>query len=104
MADALIREMREETGLQVGVGRLLYVCDYLTDEVHIVHITFEVTREGGHLGAIAAGTDTREIRSVDLVPVDKLQSLGFTERFESLVREGFPAAGSYQGPKASIGL
>lgn len=26
---ALVREMREETGVEVEVGRLLYLCDHL---------------------------------------------------------------------------
>ena len=35
LAEALIREMREETGLDVAVGRLLYLCDHLPDsETH----------------------------------------------------------------------
>jgi ADP-ribose pyrophosphatase YjhB (NUDIX family) len=29
LAAALVREMREETGLDVEPGRLLYVCDHL---------------------------------------------------------------------------
>jgi len=48
--------MAEETGLDVEVGRLLYVCDHLS--AHVVHITFEVRRTGGEMGAVA-GKDTR---------------------------------------------
>lgn len=57
LAGALVREMAEETGADVTVGRLLYVCDHLP--AALVHITFEVRRVGGTLGAIA-GTDTRQ--------------------------------------------
>ncbi|MFI7128097.1 NUDIX domain-containing protein [Nonomuraea sp. NPDC050153] len=47
LADALAREMREETGIEVEVGRLLYVCDHLPGGgTHVVHLTFETTRTG----------------------------------------------------------
>ena len=42
LRDALIREMREETGLVVSVQRLLYVADKPADNV--IHITFELKR------------------------------------------------------------
>lgn len=57
---ALIREMREETGIEVEVGRLLYVCDHVA--THVVHITFEARRVGGIMGAVESGKDTRPIR------------------------------------------
>ena len=47
LAEALVREMREETGLDVELGRLLYVCDYLPGNgTHVVHLTFEARRTG----------------------------------------------------------
>jgi ADP-ribose pyrophosphatase YjhB (NUDIX family) len=102
LAGALIREMKEETGLDIDPGRLLYVCDHLPAKV--VHMTFEALRTGGTVGDIAAGADTTPIRGVEFVPFSKLTSLGFTERFAGLVTAGFPGAGSYMGPKSSIGL
>jgi ADP-ribose pyrophosphatase YjhB (NUDIX family) len=102
LAGALVREMKEETGLDVEPGRLLYVCDHLPAQV--VHMTFEARRVGGMLGDIAAGADTTPIRSVEFVPVAKLPVLGFSERFTELVTTGFPGAGSYMGPKSAIGL
>ena len=51
LAEALVREMREETGLDVEPGRLLYVCDYLPGNgTHVVHLTFEARRTGGTAG------------------------------------------------------
>jgi ADP-ribose pyrophosphatase YjhB (NUDIX family) len=102
LAEALVREMKEETGLDVKPGRLLYVCDHLLAEV--VHMTFEARRVGGTVGDIAAGADTTPIRGVEFVPVPKLPELGFSDRFAELVMAGFPGAGSYLGPKSAIGL
>jgi ADP-ribose pyrophosphatase YjhB (NUDIX family) len=98
---ALVREMREETGLDVEVGRLLYVCDHPAADV--THMTFQTSVRGGELGWIA-GTDTNPIRGVEYVPIDQLPEYGFTSRFRDLVAQGFPGAGHYMGLKANIGL
>jgi len=102
LARALVREMKEETGLDIEPGRLLYVCDHLPAQV--VHMTFEARRTGGTVGDIAAGADTTPIRGVEFVPVPRLPALGFSDRFTELVTAGFPGAGSYMGPKSAIGL
>jgi len=102
LARALVREMKEETGLDIEPGRLLYVCDHLPAQV--VHMTFEARRTGGTVGDIASGADTTPIRGVEFVPVPRLPALGFSDRFTELVTAGFPGAGSYMGPKSAIGL
>lgn len=102
LKEALVREMREETGAEVEVGRLLYICDNVA--AHVVHITFEARRVGGELGAVVEGADSRPIREVAFVKLDELPSLGFSETFLRLCQEGFPGAGSYMGPKSAIGL
>lgn len=102
VAEALRREMREETGLDIEIGRLLYVCDVVGAQA--VHLTFECRRTGGTLGAVKAGADTRPIRSVEFVGLSELTSLGFSGRFVELARSGWPDAGSYMGAKANIGL
>lgn len=106
LGDALVREMREETGIEVEVGRLLYLCDHIVPEkdLHVVHITFEVRRTGGSLGDISEGLDSRPIRGVEFVKTGDLPHLGFSDRFARLVEDGFPGAGSYMGPKSAIGL
>ncbi|WP_381792883.1 NUDIX domain-containing protein [Streptomyces niveus] len=102
LEEALVREMREETGVDVEVGRLLYVCDHV--KAHVVHITFEARRVGGQIGAVKEGADTRPIRQVAFVKLDDLPGLGFSDLFLKLCRDGFPGAGSYMGPKSAIGL
>ena len=105
IGDALVREMREETGLDVESGRLLYVCDHLPGNgTHVVHLTFEARRTGGTVGDVVPGLDTQPIRGVQFVPLAGLAALGFGERFADLAMAGFPGAGSYMGAKASIGL
>jgi ADP-ribose pyrophosphatase YjhB (NUDIX family) len=102
LAEALVREMKEETGLDIEPVRLLYVCDHLPTQ--IVHMTFEARRTGGTVGDIKAEADTTQIRGVEFVPVSKLPELGFSTRFTELALAGFPGAGSYMGPKSAIGL
>lgn len=102
--DALVREMREETGLEIAVDELLYVCDNISPEKHVVHITFRIHQVGGTLGEIAEGLDTNVIKNVMFVPVADLTSHGFTQKFQDIVRQGFPGKGSYPGPKSAIGL
>ncbi|MFI1226149.1 MULTISPECIES: NUDIX domain-containing protein [unclassified Streptomyces] len=102
LEEALVREMREETGVEVTADRLLYLCDHT--ESHVVHITFEAHRVGGTVGAVKKGADTRPIRSVEFVPLDRLPELGFSELFVKLARDNWPGAGSYMGPKSAIGL
>jgi ADP-ribose pyrophosphatase YjhB (NUDIX family) len=104
LAEALVREMREETGIDVEVGRLLYVCDHIRGDLHVLHITFEARRVGGTAGVVAGTADFRPIRGVEFVSLSDLVPLGFGERFVGLAKAGFPGAGSYMGAKSDIGL
>lgn len=100
-AEALVREMKEETGLDVEARRLLYVCDNL--RANVVHMTFEARRIGGTLGDIRPGRDTNPIRGVRFTPLAELLALGFGRRFLELIAAGLPGAGSYMGPPHSAG-
>ena len=47
ISQGLIREMKEETGLDVEIVRMLYLCDVEASSNTILHITFLLRRLGG---------------------------------------------------------
>jgi mutator protein MutT len=105
LQECVIREVKEETGLDVAVDRLLYVCDRIMDDRHVVHITFSVGRLGGRLRLGAEPEPgANPIKSVKMVPLSALDEYGFSERFCELAIAGFPESGTYQGSVTNIGL
>lgn len=71
MGDNLRREFREETGLEVSVGKFLFIHEHLQAPLHAVELFFEVQVTGGRL---KKGTDPelpsgqqiiREVRFLD---------------------------------------
>ena len=105
LEECAIREVKEETGLDIELGRLLYVCDRIADNRHIVHITFAVERVGG---ALRQGAEpepgANPIHSVKMIPLALLPQYGFDERFCELAALGFPESGTYRGAVSNIGL
>jgi mutator protein MutT len=101
----LIREMKEETGLEIKVKELLYITDrYRGMDTHIVHMSFLVERTGKKPGEFewthddpSPSKSSTKIREIRLVPIDELTSLGFTPTFQRLVKDNFPGRGSYKG-------
>jgi len=72
LAAAAERELREETGYEVEVGRLLIVCESVEPHGrHLVNIVFAGSVRGGSL---AAGLDGRLV-AVAWEPVDDLATL-----------------------------
>ncbi|MCP4542779.1 MAG: NUDIX hydrolase [Chloroflexi bacterium] len=105
LQDCIVREMKEETGLDVAIDRLLYVCDRLQDNRHVVHITFAVKRLGGRLQiGFEPEANANPIKSVKMVPLASLREYGFSEQFCELAMMGFLDSGSYQGLVTNIGL
>src|SRR5690606_24196085 len=49
IADALKREMREETGLDVVAGSFLFGCEFLQPPLHAVELFFEAGLKEGDL-------------------------------------------------------
>jgi ADP-ribose pyrophosphatase YjhB (NUDIX family) len=101
----LVREVREETGLVVGLERLLYVCDRIETDRQVLHVTFAVRRLGGHLQVGSEPeAEANPIKSALMVPVADLDRYGFSRRFCDLAGSGFSNGGSYQGTIDHIGL
>ena len=48
---ALIREFKEETGLDVTIGKLLFVCEFISPPLHAIELFFEVSHAQGVLSA-----------------------------------------------------
>lgn len=96
---ALQRELREETGLEVQVGDLLYITDRFRGlNKHVVDVAFELHRIGGKLiDPRAPRADGEHFAFIEMVPVADLVFLGFDPKFAQLIEEGFPERGSYQG-------
>lgn len=74
MVDAGIRELREETGFDVEVGRLVLLCEAIDPDPggrHIVNAVYSGTVRGG---ALSVGVD-KALRDAKWLPVDELTSL-----------------------------
>ena len=99
LSQAIIREFKEETGLDIAVGDLLYVTDRINNkDGHVVIVSFQVRKIGGKLGT-GNGEEfaTGKIKSVKMIPLNELHNLGFSADYCNLVKSGFPKKGSYRG-------
>lgn len=104
LEDGIVRELIEETGITVKVKELLYLCDYIRDNRHVVHMTFLAEAPNDDLGETIPGLDENPIKSIAYVPVDEIQNYGFSKKFKNLIKNDFPNKGSYMGDKSNIGL
>lgn len=104
LSQGLIREMKEETGLDVELVRMLYVCDVASSSNTILHITFLIKRVGGEIELPSNEFDENPIHDVKFVPVSELAQYGFSEKFMQVINDGFSNAGNYVGDKTNIGL
>lgn len=97
--EGLVRELREETGLEVQVDELLYVTDRFKTLGHqVVDLCFLVHRVGGSFEQRLTDDGNGETLSeVRMVSCDELATYGFDGKFIALVRNGFPRKGSYAG-------
>jgi len=91
LADAVVREVREETGLEARVERPLFINDTIdpNGSRHLVNITFAATVIGGEI------TDTPEddrVEAVDLLEPAALGSLDLrpplAEQIQAFVEHG----------------
>lgn len=102
LQQAIVREMREETGLEVSIERLLYVAD--KPEEDLLHITFALSRDGGALRLPTNEFEVNPISDVRFVEVRDLTDYGFSGAWQKLVADTFSDAPKYVGHKANIGL
>jgi len=101
----LIREMQEETGLDIKVKELLYITDrFFGSDIHIVHMSFVVERINEKPGEFEWNHDdpnptksSTKLREIRMVPIEDMASYGFTPKYCQLVKDNFPGKGSYQG-------
>jgi 8-oxo-dGTP diphosphatase len=66
MRDAARRETREETGLDVIVGEVVWVGEHIDDEHHLVLVDFAASVTGGRLGAADDADDVRWVPLADV--------------------------------------
>lgn len=104
LEQGVVREIKEETGLDVRVERLLYLCDAEASGHELLHVTFALVRTGGEVTLPTNEHDANPIHDVRFVPIGELTAFGFSERFRNLAEQGFPGQGSYMGDKRNIGL
>jgi ADP-ribose pyrophosphatase YjhB (NUDIX family) len=104
LEDAVIRELKEETGLTVKVNKLLYVCDKPDVSPPILHITFLLDYLNGNITLPTNEFDENPISDVQFVLLSDLENYGFSLKFMDLIKNNFPLAGNYMGLKSNIGL
>ena len=101
----LIREMKEETGLDIAIEELAYITDrIITSSIHIVHMSFLVKRTSPPTGLlewkhedVESSSSHGKIREIKMVPVEDLTRYGYSPTCQQLVMAGFPGRGSYKG-------
>lgn len=104
LKEALVREMKEETGLDTRVKELVYVCDFIREDKHVIHISFMLESLGGDFSERDTTIDTNKIKSLKFVACNQLSQYGFSKKFQQIVLDDFPQKGSYRGDKSNIGL
>ena len=98
LAEALRREVYEETGLDVEVGEVRYVLDFVRPPLHAVSFYLECRAPdltAARLGADPEMGDRQLLRGLRMVPFDDLPSLKvypepFVGRLAADARAGFP--------------
>jgi ADP-ribose pyrophosphatase YjhB (NUDIX family) len=79
LEEAVVREVKEETGLDVEVGPLRYVLDFIRPPLHAVSFYFEC-KAPGRLAGLTSGSDpelgdAQLIRAVRMVALEDLTEM-----------------------------
>ncbi len=100
----IIREMKEETGLDVEIIKMLYICDFSATDNTLLHITFLLRRIDGEIELPSNEFESNPINDVRFVQISDLSDYGFSSKFIELLSNGFQGSGNYVGDKKNIGL
>lgn len=103
IGQAIIRGMMEETGLNVKILKLLYLCD-VPGMRPIIHLSFLLKKVNGEITMPSNEYDENPITDVRFVNINELGLYGFSQEFIQRIENGFPDAGNYVGSKNNIGL
>lgn len=98
------REIKEETGLDVEVEKLLYICEVPQTNLSTLHVTLLLNRIGGEIRLPTNEFDENPIYDVTMARIADLENYDFTAKFIGLAKSNFPKSGSYMGSKKNIGL
>jgi 8-oxo-dGTP diphosphatase len=99
LGDAVVREVKEETNLDIVADKLVFVDDILPEDRHrhVVDVYFTAKVVGGEL---RRGGDSI-LREVNYFPVEDLATLPFypkiADRIIEECRKGFPDSAHYLG-------
>lgn len=107
LTEALIREVREETQLEIAPGPLTYTLDFVRPPLHAVSFYFRATiREGTlHTGIDPELTmEEQLIQAVAFLPLNELTQYyvvpeGLTETLLHDMAHGFPPCARYLGTR-----
>jgi ADP-ribose pyrophosphatase YjhB (NUDIX family) len=101
IADCLVREIREETGVVCELVGPLFINDSIAPDAsrHVVQLTFLARATGG---AITSRPDDPRVAAVEIVPLDRLGDLDLRPPMAAeLLQEassGFSGRARYLGP------
>ncbi|MBP9852926.1 MAG: hypothetical protein QG629_180 [Patescibacteria group bacterium] len=102
--EALTREVREETGLHVTPGKLLYVGERVRGNDILLHITFLAEYKAGKVGENTNLNANEQIKSTTFMPISDLEKNGWSADFVDRIRTGFIDGGKYVHNIEDIGL
>jgi len=101
VADCARREIREETGLQIELGKLVYLADVISldHRKHHVNLFFLGETVGGQLGVATSKTPGEHLDEPHWLPLDSLPRIypPVVDRLLKDIRNGFPEAAAYLG-------
>ena len=99
VSDCARREMREETGLEIELGRLVYFADVISPDrrKHHLNLFFLGQILGGEFGVTPAKSPGEHLDEPRWIPLDHLPKLypPIADRLIEDVRKGFPETAVY---------